>query len=140
MPFVSGKALLEPTKPIYKQKHLIECCRLWRNEIINQRHLMAGLFKNIYNPEFFNEFTQTVQQVVPNFNEESFQTHIFDDDWEERELKERMRHVSTVLKEHLSDDYNQNVSWILDIIQKLQKSGRWLFRSDHATLKDAAII
>jgi len=84
---------------------------------------MAELFKNIYNQEFFNEFTKTVQQVIPDFDKSFFINNIFDDEWENRELKQRMRHISIVLKNHLSEDFNENVDTILSIIQQLQKNG-----------------
>jgi len=84
---------------------------------------MAELFKNIYNQEFFNEFTSRLQPVIPDFNRSSFLNTIFDNEWENRELKQRMRHISIVLKKHLSEDYNQNVNSIVEIIQQLQKEG-----------------
>lgn len=84
---------------------------------------MAELFKNIYNQKFFDEFTEATQQVIPNFDKSSFIKHIFDSEWEGRELKQRMRHISIVLKKHLSEDYDENVNTILKIIQQLQKNG-----------------
>ncbi len=84
---------------------------------------MAELFKNIYNQEFFNEFTKAIQQVISKFDKSSFLNHIFDDQWASRELKQRMRHISIVLKNHFSKDYNENVNAILKIVRQLQNDG-----------------
>lgn len=84
---------------------------------------MAELFKNIYNQKFFDDFTKNIQEVIPSFNTPSFISGIFDKDWERRELKQRMRHISMVLNKHLSEDYIQNVNSILEIIQTLQQNG-----------------
>lgn len=84
---------------------------------------MAELFKNIYNKTLFNTFTKTVLKVHPDFNKESFLKHIFDTNWEDRELKQRMRHITITLKNHLFDDYAKNVDILLKTIIQLQKDG-----------------
>ena len=84
---------------------------------------MAELFKNIYNTKFFNRFTASVQEVVPDFNTKSFLKEIYDNEWEDRELKQRMRHITIVLKNHLSEDFHKNVDTILELIPVLIKNG-----------------
>ena len=83
---------------------------------------MAELFKNIYNQEFFDNFIDTVIQIKPDFNKKSFQKNIYDNEWENRELKQRMRHISIVLKNHLSENYTENVDFILKLIDQLEKN------------------
>ncbi|MDO5968637.1 DNA alkylation repair protein [Flavivirga aquimarina] len=84
---------------------------------------MAELFKNIYHTEFFDRFITSVNEVVPGFNKASFLKEIYDTEWENRELKQRMRHITQVLKNHLSDDFNTNVETILKLIPVLKKDG-----------------
>lgn len=84
---------------------------------------MAELFKNIYNHDFFSQFTASILQVIPSFNRNSFLEDIFDNKWESLALKQRMRHISIVLKKYLSDDFEQNTHLILKFIQELQKKG-----------------
>lgn len=84
---------------------------------------MAELLKNIYHTEFFNRFTSSIQEVVSDFNKASFLKNIYDNEWENRELKQRMRHITEVLKNHLSDDFNTNVETILKLIPVLEKNG-----------------
>jgi len=82
---------------------------------------MAELFKNIFNKKFVNKLSSILQELVPDFNASSFSKFIFDKEWEEKELKERMRHVSIALKNHLSDNFKSNADILLRIIEHLQK-------------------
>lgn len=84
---------------------------------------MAELFKNIYNQKFFNSFTDVVIQINPSFDKTSFLKSIYDNEWESKELKQRMRHISTVLKHHLSNNFIENVDTILGLISQLEKKG-----------------
>ncbi|MEK6154028.1 DNA alkylation repair protein [Flavobacteriaceae bacterium 3-367] len=88
---------------------------------------MAELFKNIYSTEFFEKFTAIVELHLPRFDRSAFLEQIYDDEWENRELKQRMRHISLVLKDQLSDDFEQNAEFILKIIPELREAG---FRAD----------
>lgn len=84
---------------------------------------MAELWKNIYNETFFNRFTTSVKEVVSDFDTKSFLNDIYDKEWKNRELKQRMRHITCVFKNHLSNDYKANVKTILKLIPKLRKKG-----------------
>ncbi len=84
---------------------------------------MAELFKNIYNAEFFSGFTRVLHDTVPGFDKTGFLAQIYDADWDSRELKQRMRHISTVLNNHLPGGYRSQVGTILQIITRLQNDG-----------------
>lgn len=84
---------------------------------------MAELFKNIYNKQFFTDFANQLKVVAPKFDNEGFIKDIFDAHWEEKELKQRMRHTSEVLNKHLSNNFKQNAENIVRFIQYLQKTG-----------------
>lgn len=84
---------------------------------------MAELLKNIYNKTFLDSLANSLVQVQSNFNKKSFLTNILDKDWDNRELKERMRHISIVLKNHLSNSFENNVGTILKLIDQLEKKG-----------------
>jgi len=77
---------------------------------------MAELFKNIYNPHFFNAFTTLFKEVVPTFNTKDFLNNFFDEQWENMELKQRMRHTTNTLHQHLSGDFKKDITNILDFI------------------------
>ena len=84
---------------------------------------MAELLKNVYNNAFFNKFIRVVKVIDPSFNEVAFLASLYDDSWEEKALKQRMRHISICLKEQLTKDYSTNINFILQLIPELEKQG-----------------
>ena len=84
---------------------------------------MAELFKNLYNDRFFNKFLTTVCRVVPNFNRDGFITEIYDEGWEARELKQRMRHISVVLERYLEGNYAEKLHTVLQTIEAIKVEG-----------------
>ncbi|MBU9711703.1 DNA alkylation repair protein [Evansella tamaricis] len=62
---------------------------------------MAEALKNMYNRAFFEEFSATVKSAYHEFDKEKFLGQIFNKQWGEMELKQRMRHITTVLGDHL---------------------------------------
>jgi len=51
-----------------------------------------------------------------------FLNKIYDDEWENRELKQRMRHISTTLKDFLPVDYTSSINKILELINHLKEN------------------
>jgi 3-methyladenine DNA glycosylase AlkC len=47
----------------------------------------------------------SIHQHYEGFDKEQFARRVYDEDWESRELKERMRHVTRCLREGLPSDY-----------------------------------
>ncbi|WP_190808806.1 DNA alkylation repair protein [Flagellimonas sp. S3867] len=89
---------------------------------------MAELFKNIYSPTFFGRFTACMEEVFPAFDTNSFLKDIYNDDWDNKELKQRMRHITHVLQSHLNNDFKANVEILLKLIPILKQND---FRSDN---------
>ncbi len=85
---------------------------------------MATLLKNLYNKRFFENFTSSTSKVISDFDCNKFTNQIFDSDWEQRELKQRMKHVAKVLKKHLSKDFEESTHQIIDILKQLKIDGR----------------
>jgi 3-methyladenine DNA glycosylase AlkC len=84
---------------------------------------VAELLKHIYTREFFEKCTGALQKIVPDFDTSSFFKQIFDPEWQNRELKQRMRHITITLQYHLSHDYTKNIDVLLRVIKQLQKEG-----------------
>ena len=84
---------------------------------------MPERLKNIYNPTFFEQFTKTVKQVLLSFRKQAFLNQVFDTEWEGKELKQRMRHIATVLKKHLPGTYGEQVQTIIQIIGQTKANG-----------------
>ncbi|MFT5832745.1 MAG: hypothetical protein ACI97N_000358 [Cognaticolwellia sp.] len=53
--------------------------------------------KDKYNTSFFEEFTTHFQSIYPEFPKAKFFESLFDEEWEMRELKQRMRHITICL-------------------------------------------
>lgn len=77
-------------------------------------------FKNIYNSLFFEGFSQALLRVIPDLDKKAFLNDILDKDWKDRELKQRMRHISGVLKKYLPDDYKSAVALLLEFVEHLK--------------------
>ncbi|MCF6347367.1 MAG: DNA alkylation repair protein [Flavobacteriaceae bacterium] len=101
---------------------------------------MAELLKNIYSQQFFDKFTIAIKQILHDFDKTSFLNQIYDNEWEQRELKQRMRHIVLMLKPHLPVNYNELIKTVLEIIQQLQKnkvneaSFEWMFLPEFVEL------
>jgi 3-methyladenine DNA glycosylase AlkC len=62
-------------------------------------------FKDIYNQQYVGDVAVAVKDEYPTFDTETFTSRVFDADWEARELKERMRHITLTLHDLLPADY-----------------------------------
>lgn len=89
---------------------------------------MAEPLKNMYNDKFFNELSKVLYEITPDFNKNQFISDIYDNEWENRELKQRMRHTSTVIKDYLAQDYSDSINQLLEIVNYYQ------IKNEHDTL------
>jgi 3-methyladenine DNA glycosylase AlkC len=79
-----------------------------------------GLIKDIYSPDFYNRFAGTLTKVLPAFNKKKFVQQVFDEDFSNKEWKERMKHTTRVLHHFLSPGFSKAVAEIEAIIQQLR--------------------
>ena len=84
---------------------------------------MADLFKNLYNKNFFDAFTESIQNVIPSFNRKTFLTEVHTEKWKSMEFKQRMHHVAMVLNNHLSQYFRESIQQLKDIISDLRLNG-----------------
>jgi 3-methyladenine DNA glycosylase AlkC len=82
---------------------------------------MAEPLKNRYSKEFFTSFMEECKLVYPNFDSKAFIKAIFNSHWEEKELKERMRHISQTLRLFLPDDFTEALNIVVGISNNLYK-------------------
>ena len=82
-------------------------------------------FKNMWNDRFYSGYMKALKSVLDDFDERSFLSQIFDDEWENRELLQRARHNTTVLKKFLPADYKQAIAKILALIKYLKMTPYW---------------
>jgi 3-methyladenine DNA glycosylase AlkC len=67
--------------------------------------IMAELLKNMYSPELVAKLAAACARVDKKFDATAFTSDVFDQQWEQRELKDRMRHITHCLHKHLHGDY-----------------------------------
>ncbi len=71
---------------------------------------MLKLLKDLYNTEYINLLSHNILDNFTNFDKDNFILVIFNDEWELRELKQRMRHISSTLYKFLPQDYTKSIS------------------------------
>lgn len=87
---------------------------------------MAEPFKNIFNEEFFNGFTKALKHILDDFDENLFLSQIIDEEWENRGIVQRGRHISKTLKNFLPKDYKTAIAKILELINHVKETEYWL--------------
>jgi len=70
---------------------------------------MAKLLKNLYDENYIKVLTEYISLNYPNFNTHNFINKVFDSFWHNKELKQRMRHISTTLYDFLEHDYDKAI-------------------------------
>lgn len=82
---------------------------------------MSEAFKDFYNKQFFDRFTTDLKRVI-RFDECEFIALCMDDEWENREYKQRIAHIATVLKKFLLADYKAAIAKILELLDHVEKT------------------
>lgn len=70
--------------------------------------------KNMFNEQSVAALADAIQRAYTAFDKASFSARVFDDGWESRELKQRMRHITVVVHDFLPPDYRA----ALDILRR----------------------
>nr|WP_129735040.1 DNA alkylation repair protein [Parabacteroides goldsteinii] len=83
---------------------------------------MAEPFKNMYNEQFFDRFTKDLKLVIKDFDAREFVSQIMDNEWENRELKQRCMHITTILKKFLPADYKEAIAKILELLDYVKNT------------------
>lgn len=84
---------------------------------------MSYLLKDIYSPSFYDIFSNVIEEVYPGFDKEKFVQLIFDKNWKNRELKDRMKHTSFVLNKFFPEDFPKAAELIISIKNQLKAKG-----------------
>lgn len=71
---------------------------------------MPEPLKNLYSNQMIAQLSQTIIQQYPAFDQKSFNKTIFDEQWKNKELKQRMRHIAECLHLHLPDNYSESIN------------------------------
>lgn len=66
---------------------------------------MPQPLKYEFSEAFVVELGERLQQVDRSFSSDKFVKSVFDDEWDARELKDRMRHIAAMIGAHLPQDF-----------------------------------
>jgi 3-methyladenine DNA glycosylase AlkC len=83
---------------------------------------MAELLKNLYNQNYIKLLSNEIKSFYSEFDSLGFSTNIFNEDWDDKELKQRMRHISIVLGDFLPNDYTQSIEILKASFSRLNHS------------------
>jgi 3-methyladenine DNA glycosylase AlkC len=75
--------------------------------------------KEIYHEGYIADLASAIKRVYPAFDERGFPASVFDESWEARELKERMRQITLTLHETLPADYRAAVGILRQVASTL---------------------
>lgn len=83
---------------------------------------MAEAFKNFYNAQFFDRFTKDLKLVIHDLDERGFVSLCMDREWENREYKQRIAHIASVLKRFLPADYKEAIAKIMELLDYVEQT------------------
>lgn len=83
---------------------------------------MSNLFKDIYSESFYDGFSKILSQTLFSFDCDQFKKLIFNDEFEQYELKQRMTHTAKVLNVFMPDNFDQAAIAIKNIIENLRSA------------------
>ncbi len=70
---------------------------------------MAELLKNVYDKKFIKKLAYEINRINSGFKEQIFIKNIFNKDWGNKELKQRIRHISESIKNNLPVSYKESI-------------------------------
>lgn len=87
---------------------------------------MAALLKNLYTKQYINSLTNKLQNNYSTFNKKEFISNVFCSSWQDKELKQRMRHITHCMYNFLPKNYDEAIIILKktysDILDKKNKS------------------
>jgi 3-methyladenine DNA glycosylase AlkC len=83
---------------------------------------MAEPFKNRYDERFCERFAKDLKLIIKDFDAHEFVVRIMDDEWENREYKQRIAHITTVLRKFLPADYKEAIAKILALLDYVEST------------------
>lgn len=93
---------------------------------------MQELFKNLYNEAYIELLSTKVKSEYNSFNSKKFTETVFDKDFKDRELKSRMRHISTTLGAYLPKNYKHAI----DILKLAFKKMNFAYGLENMIFQD----
>jgi 3-methyladenine DNA glycosylase AlkC len=86
-----------------------------RSGILRRRREMAEELRNVFDQNFITELSNKLKEENPNFDYHLFQKLIFNENWNEFALKQRVRHITLCLHQTFSMNYPE----VLELLKKV---------------------
>lgn len=84
---------------------------------------MAEPLKNMYNPFFFERLCPVLQNSIPGFACREFIYRVFNNDWPDLELKQRVRHIARALHFYMPKSFPEAADILIQTAEALNNSG-----------------
>ena len=91
---------------------------------------MPEPLKNLYTRELFERLAGFIQEEYSDFDGDKFLNLIIDNEWEQRELKERMRHITHCLRKCLPEDYPSAIEILKPVSARFEPDFLYMFFPD----------
>lgn len=75
--------------------------------------------KNMFSPAVIEHIASLAANTILGFSKDKFVSHVFNHLWDNLELKQRVRHISTVLHTQMTGNYPADIQYILQLTQNI---------------------
>lgn len=79
---------------------------------------MADLLKDAYSKQYIINLATQTKQVYSKLNTQEFINAVMDSNWQNRELKDRMYHISSCLQKHIQQPYAKSIAILSKMVAK----------------------
>jgi len=83
---------------------------------------MTLLLKNRYDENYIDILNDAIFSTFSDFDTLSFKKNIFDSSWETKELKQRMRHITTILYDFLPKEFEKSSKILQNAYTKIDQN------------------
>jgi len=83
---------------------------------------MPETLKSLYDEPFMDRLANSLIAINIEIDKENFISSIFFSDWQYLELKDRMKHISFVVNQHLFSSYYKKVNQLIQLTDELSNS------------------
>jgi 3-methyladenine DNA glycosylase AlkC len=83
---------------------------------------MAEALKHMYSAGFFEELCPVMRATIPNFDCKYFIHRVFNNEWPEFELKQRVRHIAITLHDFMPQNFSDAATILVNLSQALRKN------------------
>ena len=91
---------------------------------------MPEPLKNLYNKQLITNLANEISKYYTTFDQKAFNQRVFDKNWKNKELKQRMRHIAECLHEYLPDNYKKAINILRPVSAKFN-SFEYMFFQDY---------